>query len=244
VGCKLIHVPHEHGKITVEAVRSHLEGVGNQHHVQPRVISISQTTELGTIYHPEEIRMLAEFAHAHGLLLHMDGARLSNAAAALGLSLRALTRDVGVDFLSFGGTKIGMMYGEAVVFFDALRSQEFKYVRKQGMQLASKMRFISAQFEALFINDLWLKNAKHANAMAKLLEERVRKECSQVKITHPVEANVVFAIVPPAIVERLLQHTFFWMWDSALSEVRWMTSWDTCEEDIETFVQLIKKLMQ
>src|SRR5581483_5129302 len=170
-GCKLIPIRAPDGKLTVESVKHAYHGIGDQHHVQPRVISITQSTEMGTVYQPFEVRNLAKFAHSRQMFLHMDGARIANAAASLGLSLRQATRDLGVDVLSFGGTKNGLMGAEAVVFFDKKLSEDFKFLRKQGMQLASKMRFTSVQFEALLNNDLWLSNAQHANRMAKLLEK-------------------------------------------------------------------------
>src|SRR5579864_840897 len=182
-GCKLIPLPHQDGKITLDLVRGAYHGIGDQHHVQARVISITQSTEMGTVYQPGEIRELAHFAHARSMFLHMDGARIANAAVSLGLTLRQVTRDLGVDVLSFGGTKNGAMGAEAVVFFAQGPTQDFLYRRKQAMQLASKMRFISAQFEALLGNDLWLQNARHANRMAKLLEKEIRK-IPQVKIVY------------------------------------------------------------
>ena len=175
-GCKLIPLPHQDGKITLDAVRHAYHGIGDQHHVQARVISITQSTEMGTVYQPEEIRALARFAHEHEMFLHVDGARIANAAASLGQTLRQATRDLGVDVLSFGGTKNGIMGGEAVVFFNRALSTDFLYLRKQGMQLASKMRFIAAQFEALLTNDLWRRSAEHANRMARLLEAEVRRD--------------------------------------------------------------------
>src|SRR5271165_4949142 len=172
-GCKLITLPQQDGKITVESVRHAYHGIGDEHHSQPRVISITQSTEMGTVYQPEEIRGLARFAHEHDMFLHVDGARISNAAAALGQTLRQATGDLGVDVLSFGGTKNGIMGGEAVVFFHPELSRDFLYLRKQSMQLASKMRFIAAQFEALLTNDLWRRSADHANRMARLLEKEI-----------------------------------------------------------------------
>src|SRR5581483_4565564 len=162
-GCKLIPIPNQAGKLTVESVRGAYHGIGDQHHVQPRVVSITQSTEMGTVYKPEEIRTLAQFCHENDLLLHMDGARIANAAVSLGQNLRQASRDLGVDVLSFGGTKNGLMGAEAVVFFDKNLAGDFLYLRKQGMQLASKMRFISVQLEALLTADLWLKSAQHAN---------------------------------------------------------------------------------
>lgn len=242
VGCKLITLPHKDGKITIDALKPYLEAVGNQHHVQPKIISITQATELGTVYRPEEIREITKFAHAHGMYVHMDGARICNAAASLRKSLKEITADVGVDILSFGGTKNGLMFGEAVVFFNPTLAKEFAYIRKQGLHLTSKMRFISAQFIALLSNDLWLKNASHANAMAKLLADRLKQQMPQIPITHPVEINAVFAILPQKHIKPLQEQTFFWVWDSGQSEVRWMTAWDTQPEDIETFIALLKKL--
>jgi threonine aldolase len=203
------------------------------------VISISQTTEMGTVYTVEEIRTLADFAHQNQMLLHLDGARLSNAAVSLNVSLRVTTADAGVDILSFGGTKNGMMVGEALVFFHTALKEDLKYIRKQGMQLASKMRFLSAQFEALLSNDLWRRNAEHANRMARRLAQEVEKVPS-VRITQRVEANAVFAIVPRECVEILQQEYFFYVWNEMTSEVRWMTSFDTTEDDILEFVRLLR----
>ena len=180
--------------------------------MQPRVVSITQATEVGTVYKPNEIKALARFAHDRGMFLHMDGARIANAAASLGLSLRQATRDLGVDVLSFGGTKNGAMGAEAVIFFDQKLSRDFLYLRKQGMQLASKMRFISAQLEALLTDGLWLKSARHANRMAKLLEKEVRT-IPQVKIAYKVEANGVFAKIPRSAIAKLRKRYFFYDWD-------------------------------
>lgn len=240
-GCKLIVLPEQNGKISIEHIRPYLVDRGVQHRSQPKVISITQTTELGTLYSPEEIKTIADFAHANGMLLHMDGARIGNAAAALKMPLRAFTRDLGVDLLSFGGTKNGMMFGEAVIFFDRSLSKEFAYIRKQGMQLASKMRYISAQFIALLSDGLWLKNASHANAMAQLLYRRIKEELPQIPLTRKVEANAVFALLPKETIPALQEHTFFWVWDDAKGEVRWMTSWDTQPEDIEQFIAVVKQ---
>jgi threonine aldolase len=239
-GCKLLTVSGEDGKIRIDEIEGLLHGVGDQHHVQPKVISISQSTEMGTVYTPSEIRALADFAHRHQMLLHMDGARISNAAVSLGVSLRAITADVGVDVLSFGGTKNGMMYGEAIVFFNPALAADLKYIRKQGMQLASKMRFISAQFGALLSNDLWRRNAEHANQMAARLAQAIEK-IPAIRITRKVDANGVFAIVPGECVLILLKEYFFYIWNEATSEVRWMTSFDTTEEDIEKFAELLRK---
>jgi threonine aldolase len=241
-GCKLISIPANDGKLTVEGVRRACHGVGDQHHVQPRVISITQATEVGTVYKPEEIRDLARFAHQRGMFLHVDGARIANAAASLGLNLRQATRDLGVDVLSFGGTKNGAMGAEAVVFFERALSRDFQYLRKQGMQLASKMRFIAAQFEALLANDLWLKNARHSNRMARLLEKEIRG-IPGVKIMYEVEANGVFAKIPRRATAKLLKRYFFYVWAQEESVVRWMCSFDTTEEDVKRFAEFVRETM-
>ncbi|GBC60251.1 threonine aldolase [Desulfonema ishimotonii] len=241
-GCKLLTVPTADGKLTVEGIRTHMHGIGFEHHAQPRVISVTQATELGTVYTPEEIRAITDFAHENNMVVHMDGARLANAAVHLNAELRELTTDVGIDILSFGGTKNGMMYGEAIVFSNTELARNFKYIRKQGMQLASKMRFISAQFNALLGGNLWRKNAAHANAMAKLLAREVEK-IPQISITQKVEANGVFAIVPPEYVPELQKEFFFYVWDEATSEVRWMTSFDTTTEDVLNFSALLGKIV-
>ena len=242
VGCKLLGVSSSDGKLTPELVRSRIMGVGVEHHVQPRVVSVSQSTEYGTVYTPAELRALSDFAHAHGMLLHVDGARLANAAASLNVPLRAITVDTGVDVLSFGGTKNGLLGGEAVVFFNSEHARSFKFIRKQGMQLASKMRFVAAQFDALVSDDLWLRSARHANAMARRLEERVRA-IPGVTITQPVEANALFAIVPRAAVPVLQDAFFFYVWDEVRSEVRWMASWDTTEDDVDEFAATIARAL-
>ena len=242
-GCKLLAAKTADGKLTPDHIKPFLHGIGFEHHVQPRVVSISQSTEMGTVYTPQELTTLAAFAHARGMLLHMDGARISNAAVSLGLSLKQITRNVGVDVLSFGGAKNGMMYGEAVVFFDPNLSREFKYLRKQGTHLPSKMRFISAQFEALLRDDLWRRNAEHANRMALVLA-RALADAPNIQLTQPVESNGVFAIIPPQFVPQLQKHYFFYVWNEETSEVRLMTSFDTTEEDIETFVRLVKKIVR
>ena len=242
-GCKLIPIPTADGKLTVEAVRHAYHGIGDQHHVQPRVISITQVTEMGTVYTPREIRDLARFAHDHNMFLHMDGARIANAAVNLGLTLREATRDLGVDVLSFGGTKNGAMGAEAVVFFNRKFSRDFLYRRKQGMQLASKMRFISAQFEALLTNDLWRKNAQHANRMAGLLEEEVGR-IPTVKIVYKVEANGVFAQIPRRAIAKLQKRYFFYVWDESRSVVRWMCSFDTTEQDVKRFARFVAETVR
>ena len=240
-GCKLLPVPTKDGKITPSGIMHHLKGFDFEHHSQPKVVSITQSTELGTVYTPEELRSLADFVHGQGLLLHMDGARIANAAAGLGVDMSEISREAGIDVLSFGATKNGGMYGEAILFFTPGLTQYFKYFRKQSMQLASKMRYIAVQFEALLTGGLWKKNAGHANAMAALLYERVRK-IKGVHVTQKVESNGVFAILPPEIIPRLQEEYFFYVWDDRKSEVRWMTSWDTKPEDIGNFCNLLDKL--
>lgn len=242
-GCKLLTVKSVNGKIWPEDIQQHLKSFDFEHHSQPKVISISQVTELGTVYTPGEIRAIAELAHSRGMYLHMDGARVANAAVALNLPFRAFTRDCGVDILSFGGTKNGMMMGESVLFFNPELARNTKYLRKQSMQLYSKMRFTGAQFIAYFENDLWKKSAAHANRMARLLEAEIKK-IPEVKITQKVEANGVFAVIPRKILKPLQDKFFFYTWDDLANEVRWMTSFDTTEQEIREFAGLIRKLLK
>jgi len=238
-GCKLTVIPTSDGKLTVDLLKPYIVGFGDPHMAQPKVISITQPTELGTIYSPKEIKDLSDFAHSKKMLLHMDGARLCNAAAGLNVEFAAITSDVGVDVLSFGGTKNGMMFGDAVVFFDKKLSKKFEFIRKQGMHLTSKMRFISAQFEALLSNDLWLKNAKHANNMAQLLYNEV-KDVPQIKITQKVQVNAVFAALPKKIIKELQKKYAFHDFNEQTSEVRWMCSFNTSKKDVMNFVEAIK----
>ena len=233
-GVKLLSAEAENGKLTPALVEGLIFHVGDEHAVQPRVVSISQCTELGTIYTPREIGALADFAHRRGMVLHMDGARLSNAAAALGLPLRELSTDVGVDILSFGGTKNGLLGAEAVVFAAPELADGFEYLRKQSLQLASKMRYLAAQFDALLSGDLWLRCASHANAMARRLADAVR-QAPRLEITRPVETNAVFATLPAAATAALQEQFPFYVWDERTGEVRWMCSWDTTEEDVDVF---------
>jgi len=241
-GCKLLDVATSDGKITPEHVKPFLDHIGFEHHVQARVISISQSTEMGTVYTPRELKTLSSFAHKNSMLLHMDGARIANAAASLRTDLRKITTDVGVDILSFGGAKNGMMFGEAVVFFDPKLAVGFKYLRKQGTHLPSKMRFISAQFEALLAKDLWRRNAEHSNRMAQLLAAELAK-LPQIKFTQKVESNGVFAILPKKYIPLLQKKYFFYVWNEQTSEVRFMTSFDTTEDDIKDFVRLVRKTL-
>jgi threonine aldolase len=242
-GVKLLTVETEHGKLRASDVERWEDRRGDQHHVQPRVVSVSQASELGTVYGLEEVRALATAAHERGMLLHLDGARLANAAAALGASLADLTTEAGVDVLSFGGTKNGCLGAEAVVFPRGELAAGFEFVRKQGMQLASKMRFVAAQFEALLEDDLWLRSARQANAMAVRLAA-LAGDIDGVEVTHPVEANAVFASLPRETIDRLLAELPgeppFYVWDEAADEVRWMCSWDTTPEDVDALAAAIE----
>ncbi len=242
-GCKLIPVHTSDGKLKPADIEPLLEVRGNEHHSQPRVVSVTQATELGTVYTPDELSTLFGYAHDRGLVTHMDGARLCNAAATLSTGLKQITADTGLDILAFGGTKNGMMAGEAVVFFNRNLAEGFKYIRKQGMQLASKMRFISAQFDAFFTDDLWVKNAEHANAMARMLASRI-DSIPGCRIMYPVEANGVFVHIPPETVDKLLKDYFFYVWDGQKSIVRLMTSFDTEMEEIEGFTSRLEQLMK
>jgi threonine aldolase len=240
-GVKLLTIAVEHGKLTPELVQSRIERLGDEHAVQPRVVSVSQCTELGTVYTRPELRALAEHAHAHGLLLHMDGARLSNAAATLELTLGELSAGAGVDILSFGGTKNGLLGAEAVVFLAPELADGFDYVRKQSLQLASKMRFLAAQFEALLTDDLWLHGARRANAMAIRLAAAVR-DVPGLTITQPVQTNAVFATLPASAIRSLRDQFEFYVWNERRGEVRWMCSWDTTEDDVDTFARAVRQL--
>jgi threonine aldolase len=233
-GVKLLTVPTPDGKLTPELAERRLERIGDEHVVQPRVLTVSQSTELGTLYEPAELRALARFAHDHGLVLHVDGSRLTNAAAALDVSLAEASTGAGADLVSFGGTKNGLLGGEAVVFADPALADGFPYLRKLTLQLASKMRFIAAQFAAYLDDELWRRNAAHANAMAARLRDAVAA-IDGVQITRPVQANVVFATLPAAAIAPLQERFAFYTWDERGSEVRWMCAWDTTEADVDAF---------
>ena len=239
-GCKLTVIPTPDGKLTVDLIRPYIIGFYDPHMAQPKVISITQATECGTVYTQKEIKDISDFAHKNNMLLHMDGARLCNAAVSLNVDLSAITRDVGVDVLSFGGTKNGMMFGDAVVFFDKDLSKNFEFIRKQGMHLTSKMRFISVQFEALLSNDLWLKNAKHANNMAQILYNEV-KDIPGLKITQKVQVNAVFASLPKKNITKIQKKYGFHIFNEKISEVRWMCSFNTTKKEIMDFVETIKE---
>ncbi len=243
-GCSLLPVPSVRGKITPDQCAPFLHGKGFQHHTQPAALSVTQSTEWGTVYSLAELKALVHFAHENDLLFHLDGARLSNAAASLNLPLRALTTDIGVDIVSFGGTKNGLMGAEAILFLKKDLAVNFQYVRKQQMQLASKMRFLSAQMIALLETDLWHKNAVHANGMAKLLESSLKRHCPSLPILYPVEANALFVQLPsPAILKALQEKSFFWVWDPEQNVARLMTSWDTQPSFIDTFISHLKSLL-
>lgn len=237
-GCKLIDLPSPDGKVTPDQLRGAVKGIGNEHHVQAKVLSISQTTEYGTGYSLAEMTALCALAHDLGLRVHLDGARIANAAASLGLPLRAFTREAGVDILSFGATKNGGMGAEAVVVFDPQLAAELKFLRKQSTQLASKMRYLSAQLIALGENDRWLANATHANAMAQRLATGVRA-IPGITITQSVDANAVFALLPREVAAKLQETFHFYIWNDATGEARWMTSWATAPEDVDEFVAAI-----
>ena len=245
-GIKLLTVPTENGKLTPELIDREAWGWGDEHRAQPLAVSITQSTELGTLYTVDEVAAIADHAHGHGMRLHMDGARIANAAASLGVPLRAFTRDAGVDVLSFGGTKNGAMLAEAIVVLNPDASEGLKYLRKFNMQLASKMRFVSAQLLALLEGDLWLRNATHSNAMAHRLRAGIEAgleagTITGVAFTQPTQANGVFATVPDGVADRLRKEFRFYDWDAAKNEVRWMCSFDTSEGDIDAFIAAIAR---
>lgn len=237
-GLKLMQVETPDGKLTPELVDKQAWGFGNEHRAQPKVVSITNSTEYGTVYSVAEIKALADHAHSLGMYLHLDGARISNAAASLGSSLRAFTTDAGVDAVSLGGTKNGAMGAEAAVILNPDLVPAMKYVRKSAMQLASKMRFISIQLVAMFEGDLWLKNAQHSNAMAQELYKGI-KGIPSVEVTQP-QANALFPILPANSIEPLQEVAKFYVWDHTINQVRWMCSWDTTQADVDTFVAAVK----
>lgn len=247
-GLKLFTVDAAHGKLTPELIDSEAWGWGDEHRAQPSVVSITQSTELGTVYSRDELGILIDHAHSLGLAVHMDGARIANAAASLNVSLAALSRDVGVDVLSFGGTKNGLMLGEAIVALNPAAAPGLKFLRKTNMQLASKMRFISAQLNALLEGELWLRNAQHANAMAQRLRMGLEREASDGRapglgFTQPTEANAVFATLPDGAADELRQFASFYDWDARRREVRWMCSFDTSANDVDAFVSLVSRVL-
>ena len=240
-GSKVIPIPTADGKLQPADLEPYLHAGHDEHFPQPRVVTVSQTTEYGNLYEREELRELCRFAHDRGLLVHVDGARIANAAAALSTTLRAITKDLGVDVLTFGGTKNGLMLGEAVCFFKPeLAAEAMPFARKQATQLASKMRYIAAQFEALLTGDLWLKYAAHANAMAQRLLAGIRG-IRGIEITRPVRANAIFAKMDRAAIARAQEKFFFYTFDESLPEVRWMTHWATTESDIDAFITALRE---
>ncbi|MDO9152228.1 MAG: low specificity L-threonine aldolase [Paludibacter sp.] len=243
IGCSLLTLPTRDGKLTPELIKPLLSRIGNVHNTQPKVISISQSTELGTVYTLNELKILCNFAHENGLLVHLDGARISNAIASLGVSLKEATVDCGIDIMSFGGTKNGLMMGEAVLIFNDVLKENAPYFQKQTAQLFSKNRFIAAQFIALLTDNLWLKMAIHANRMAQLLAAETSK-IPEVKITRNVDANAVFAIIPTYAIEKLQHKHHFYIWDEQTKELRWMCSFDTTEDEVLNFVRTLKELIR
>lgn len=238
-GLKLLTVPTPDGKLTPDLVDRQAHGRGDEHRAQPLAVSITQTTELGTAYTAAEVRAIADHAHGLGMTLHMDGARISNAAASLGVSLREFTTDAGVDVLSFGGTKNGLLFGEAIVVLNPAATEGLVYLRKLNMQLSSKMRFVSAQLVALLTDDLYLRSARHANAMATRLHDAVA-QLPGLTITQETQSNAVFAILPPCVADRVRERFRFYDWNSATGEVRWMCAFDTTEADVDAFAAAIR----
>jgi len=238
-GVKLFAAPSADGKLSTADVARLSSRIGDDHQAQPGLVTISQSTELGTLYEPAEIAALADAAHERGLLLHLDGARICHAAAALDVPFAALSTDVGVDLVSFGGTKVGLLGAEAVIVLRPELAEGLRYLRKQSLQLASKGRFLAVQFEALLEGDLWRELAGHSNAMARRLEAAVR-DLPVVEITQRVQANAVFAVLPSAVTSDLQREWPFYVWDPATGEVRWMCSWDTTPEDVDAFVAALR----
>jgi threonine aldolase len=238
-GCQMRPIVTKDGKLTPDLILPYLHSFGDQHHSQPGVVYVSQCTELGTIYTPEELKAVCQLAHQYNMYVLMDGARLSNACAALNLSLRETTVDCGIDILSFGGTKNGLMMGECVIIFNSPMKNEARFIRKQSNQLASKMRYLSCQFTAYLTNDLWLKNARKANEMTNKLYEALRSvPC--VHFTQKPESNQLFLTMPRPVIDKLLQSYFFYLWNEYENEIRLVTSFDTTEEDIKEFVKVLK----
>lgn len=242
IGCSLIPLPAADGKLTPEMIAPSLKSIGNVHNNQPKLISISQSTELGTVYTIEELKALCDFAHANDMYVHLDGARISNAVEALGVSLKEATVDCGIDIMSFGGTKNGLMMGEAILIFNEELKKHADFYQKQSAQLFSKNRYIAAQFIALLSNDLWKRMAGHANAMARKLADEVSR-IPGVRVVRPVDANAVFAIIPERAIEALQKDYPFYIWDEKTLELRWMCSFDTSEEDIKGFTQALKHIL-
>lgn len=241
-GCSLIPIDSPDGKLTPELILPHLINFGVCHHSQPGAVYISNVSELGTIYTIEETRAIADLLHKHGMYLHLDGARLANACAYLGCSMRELSVEAGVDVMSFGGTKNGMMMGEAVIAFRPEIAQNLMYYRKQSAQLASKMRYLTAQYIPYLENNLWLKNAQHANATALRLAN-VLKKFSAIHFTQKVESNQLFFTIPTEPLRKLQEKYFFYMWNEDRNEARFVTSWDTSEEDIDSLEKFLNEIL-
>lgn len=240
-GCFIRTIPTPDGKLTPELLRPHMTNFGVEHHSQPGAIYISQCSEMGTIYKPEEVKALCDFAHSHGLLVHMDGARISNAAAALGLSLDEVSGACGIDTLTLGGTKNGLMGAECVVIFNQDLVKEARYARKQSCQLASKMRYVACQFTAFLKDNLWLECAENANRLARKLYYELVK-MPNVRFTQPMESNQLFLIMPKEIEEKLHEKYYFYYWNEEIGEMRLVTSWDSTDEDVEGLIEYIKNL--
>ena len=242
-GCLLVTIATPDGKLTPELLRPHLHNFGDCHHAQPKAVYLSQATELGTLYTPDQVRAIADLVHAHGMYLHMDGARLANACAALGCTMRETTLDAGVDILSLGGTKNGMLMGEAVISFREELSALLPFCRKQSAQLASKLRYLSAQFVPYFNDNLWLDNARQANRQARRLAEGLERY-PQVRFSQKVESNQLFCILPAAAIERLQREYVFYLWDDSVDEARFVTSWDTTDEDVDGLIAAVGRALQ
>lgn len=240
-GASLKEIPATDGKLTPDLVRPYLHGFGFEHHSQPKVIAISQTSEMGTVYRPDEIRVLADLAHAHGMYLFVDVTRIANACDFLGVSLREITVDCGVDIFTLGGTKNGLMFGEALVPLRPELAENLRYYRKQSTQLYSKMRYISAQFIPYITENIWLENARHSNRAARKLAGEM--QALGVEITQKVESNEIFFITRKPIIDKLLEKYFFYPWDEARNEMRLVCSWDTTDEDVDDFVGYLRKLV-
>ncbi|WP_016905856.1 threonine aldolase family protein [Streptomyces xiaopingdaonensis] len=241
-GLKLLTVPTPDGKLTPELIDREAHGWDDEHRAMPQVVSLTQGTELGTVYTPQELREICEHAHALGMRVHLDGSRLANAAASLDVPMRAFTNAAGVDAVSLGGTKNGLLHGELVVVLSLDAVGPMKHLRKLSLQLASKMRFVSVQFEALLAGDLWLRSARHANTMARRLADGARA-VEGVELCYPVQQNAVFARLPHDVSERLRKRFRFYFWDEPAGEVRWMCSFDTTEEDVDAFLAALREEM-
>jgi threonine aldolase len=241
-GFKLLTVPAFQGKLTPALIDEQAFGFGDEHRAQALAVTITQSSELGTIYTPAEVKAIADHAHSLGMTVHLDGARISNAAAALGVPFSAFTRDAGVDIVSFGGTKNGLMGAEAIVVLNPEAVNGLIYLRKMNMQLASKMRFVSAQLIALLEGDLWLRSASHANAMAARLRSSL-EGVTGVNFTQPTQANGVFTTLPPGVADELRKEFRFYDWNPATGEVRWMCAWDTAEADVDNFAAAVRRLV-